>query len=133
MGEEGTRFGGWDWGTLVSSSVPGSCWLLAPRQQTYRTAEDVLGKQAKLRSGWFSSILQVFLRTQNFSGQRAMFPTAAVPGRFLCEEQMSGPCCLGVKSPCYRQAEGTCSWHLPLSLGGGRVVLGSSSHGPRTY
>ncbi|KAM6251905.1 tumor necrosis factor receptor superfamily member 27 isoform 2-T2 [Spheniscus humboldti] len=57
---------------------------------------------------WKSQCQRVFLRTQNFSGQRAMFPTAAVPGRFLCEEQMSGPCCLGVKnlSPCYRQAEG---------------------------
>lgn len=53
--------------------------------------------------------IQVFLRTQNFSGQRAMFPTSTVPGRFLCEEQMSGPCCLGMKnlSPCYRQTEGT--------------------------
>ncbi|XP_017926141.1 tumor necrosis factor receptor superfamily member 27 [Manacus vitellinus] len=57
---------------------------------------------------WKSQCQRVFLRTQNFSGQRAMFPTAAAPGRFLCEEQMSGPCCLGVKnlSPCYRQAEG---------------------------
>ncbi|XP_030304928.1 LOW QUALITY PROTEIN: tumor necrosis factor receptor superfamily member 27 [Calypte anna] len=57
---------------------------------------------------WKSQCQRVFLRTQNFSGQRAMFPTAATPGRFLCEEQMSGPCCLGVKnlSPCYRQAEG---------------------------
>ncbi|KAM6253297.1 tumor necrosis factor receptor superfamily member 27 isoform 2-T2 [Porphyrio hochstetteri] len=57
---------------------------------------------------WKSQCQRVFLRTQNFSGQRAMFPAAAVPGRFLCEEQMSGPCCLGVKnlSPCYRQAEG---------------------------
>ncbi|XP_009982641.1 PREDICTED: tumor necrosis factor receptor superfamily member 27, partial [Tauraco erythrolophus] len=56
---------------------------------------------------WKSQCQRVFLRTQNFSGQRAMFPTAAAPGRFLCEEQMSGPCCLGVKnlSPCYRQAE----------------------------
>ncbi|XP_074962617.1 tumor necrosis factor receptor superfamily member 27 isoform X1 [Phalacrocorax aristotelis] len=57
---------------------------------------------------WKSQCQRVFLRTQNFSGQRAMFPTTAVPGRFLCEEQTSGPCCLGVKnlSPCYRQAEG---------------------------
>nr|XP_054497706.1 tumor necrosis factor receptor superfamily member 27 [Agelaius phoeniceus] len=57
---------------------------------------------------WKSQCQRVFLRTQNFSGQRATFPTAAAPGRFLCEEQMSGPCCLGVKnlSPCYRQAEG---------------------------
>ncbi|XP_054695559.1 tumor necrosis factor receptor superfamily member 27 [Grus americana] len=57
---------------------------------------------------WKSQCQRVFLRTQNFSGQRAMFPTTAAPGRFLCEEQMSGPCCLGVKnlSPCYRQAEG---------------------------
>ncbi|KAI6078292.1 Tumor necrosis factor receptor superfamily member 27 [Aix galericulata] len=57
---------------------------------------------------WKSQCQRVFLRTQNFSGQRAMFPTSAAPGRFLCEEQMSGPCCLGVKnlSPCYRQAEG---------------------------
>nr|XP_009935581.1 PREDICTED: tumor necrosis factor receptor superfamily member 27 [Opisthocomus hoazin] len=56
---------------------------------------------------WKSQCQRVFLRTQNFSGQRAMFPTAAAPGTFLCEEQMSGPCCLGVKnlSPCYRQAE----------------------------
>lgn len=32
---------------------------------------------------------------------------------------MSGPCCLGVKnlSPCYRQAEGTCSCRPPFSLG----------------
>uniref|UniRef100_A0A8C3L0P5 Ectodysplasin A2 receptor n=1 Tax=Chrysolophus pictus TaxID=9089 RepID=A0A8C3L0P5_CHRPC len=58
---------------------------------------------------WKSQCQRVFLRTQNFSGQRAMFPTSAVPGRFLCEEQMSGPCCLGMKnlSPCYRQTEGT--------------------------
>ncbi|XP_003208313.1 tumor necrosis factor receptor superfamily member 27 [Meleagris gallopavo] len=57
---------------------------------------------------WKSQCQRVFLRTQNFSGQRAMFPTSAVPGRFLCEEQMSGPCCLGMKnlSPCYRQTEG---------------------------
>nr|XP_009675611.1 PREDICTED: tumor necrosis factor receptor superfamily member 27 [Struthio camelus australis] len=57
---------------------------------------------------WKSQCQRVFLRTQNFSGQRAMFPASAAPGRFLCEEQMSGPCCLGVKnlSPCYRQAEG---------------------------
>ncbi|XP_068013691.1 tumor necrosis factor receptor superfamily member 27 isoform X1 [Melanerpes formicivorus] len=57
---------------------------------------------------WKSQCQRVFLRTQNFSGQRAMFPTAVTPGRFLCEEQMTGPCCLGVKnlSPCYRQAEG---------------------------
>ncbi|XP_064015096.1 tumor necrosis factor receptor superfamily member 27 [Pogoniulus pusillus] len=57
---------------------------------------------------WKSQCQRVFLRTQNFSGQRAMFPTAATPGRFLCEEQMTGPCCLGMKnlSPCYRQAEG---------------------------
>uniref|UniRef100_A0A663LJ16 Ectodysplasin A2 receptor n=1 Tax=Athene cunicularia TaxID=194338 RepID=A0A663LJ16_ATHCN len=57
---------------------------------------------------WKSQCQRVFLRTQNFSGQRATFPAAAAPGRFLCEEQMSGPCCLGVKnlSPCYRQAEG---------------------------
>ncbi|XP_037264404.1 tumor necrosis factor receptor superfamily member 27 isoform X1 [Falco biarmicus] len=57
---------------------------------------------------WKSQCQRVFLRTQNFSGQRAMFPTMAQPSRFLCEEQMSGPCCLGVKnlSPCYRQAEG---------------------------
>ncbi|XP_053931253.1 tumor necrosis factor receptor superfamily member 27 isoform X2 [Cuculus canorus] len=57
---------------------------------------------------WKSQCQRVFLRTQNFSGQRAMFPTTAAPSRFLCEEQMSGPCCLGVKnlSPCYRQAEG---------------------------
>ncbi|XP_010291531.1 PREDICTED: uncharacterized protein LOC104625571, partial [Phaethon lepturus] len=56
---------------------------------------------------WKSQCQRVFLRTQNFSGERAMFPTTAAPGRFLCEEQMSGPCCLGVKnlSPCYRQAE----------------------------
>lgn len=45
--EEGSRFGGWGWGTLASSSVPGSCWLPAPCQQTCRTAEDMLGKQAK--------------------------------------------------------------------------------------
>ncbi|XP_028940951.1 tumor necrosis factor receptor superfamily member 27 [Antrostomus carolinensis] len=57
---------------------------------------------------WKRQCQRVFLRTQNFSGQQAMFPTAAAPGRFLCEEQMSGPCCLGMKnlSPCYRQAEG---------------------------
>ncbi|XP_069724044.1 tumor necrosis factor receptor superfamily member 27 [Phaenicophaeus curvirostris] len=57
---------------------------------------------------WKSQCQRVFLRTQNFSGQRAMLPTTAAPSRFLCEEQMSGPCCLGVKnlSPCYRQAEG---------------------------
>ncbi|XP_010132085.1 PREDICTED: tumor necrosis factor receptor superfamily member 27 [Buceros rhinoceros silvestris] len=57
---------------------------------------------------WKSQCQRVFLRTQNFSGQQAMFPSAAAPGRFLCEEQMSGPCCLGVKNltPCYRQAEG---------------------------
>uniref|UniRef100_A0A8C6ZTQ9 Ectodysplasin A2 receptor n=1 Tax=Nothoprocta perdicaria TaxID=30464 RepID=A0A8C6ZTQ9_NOTPE len=57
---------------------------------------------------WKSQCQRVFLRTQNFSSQRAMFPGSAAPGRFLCEEQMSGPCCLGVKnlSPCYRQAEG---------------------------
>ncbi|KAM6117314.1 tumor necrosis factor receptor superfamily member 27 [Pterocles gutturalis] len=57
---------------------------------------------------WKSQCQRVFLRTQNFSGQRATFPTTAAPGRFPCEEQMSGPCCLGVKnlSPCYRQAEG---------------------------
>ncbi|XP_009959899.1 PREDICTED: tumor necrosis factor receptor superfamily member 27 [Leptosomus discolor] len=57
---------------------------------------------------WKSQCQQVFLRTQNFSGQQAMFPTAAAPSRFLCEEQMTSPCCLGVTnlSPCYRQAEG---------------------------
>jgi len=101
--------------------------LLAGRHTTgLRTC---WGSKPSLCSDWFCSILQVFLRTQNFSGQRAMFPTAAAPGTFLCEEQMSGPCCLGVKnlSPCYRQAEGTCSC---LALGMGRVVLGSSSHSP---
>lgn len=108
---------------------PGSCCLPAPRQQTYHAAEAMLGTQAKPCSDWFFSILQVFLRTQNFSGQRAMFPTSAAPGRFLCEEQMSGPCCLGVKnlSPCYRQAEGTRSSRFPLG-GEGRTMLGSSSH-----
>lgn len=45
--EEGNRFGGWVRGTLASSSAPGSCWLPAPCRQTYRTAEDVLGKEAK--------------------------------------------------------------------------------------
>ncbi|XP_061862685.1 tumor necrosis factor receptor superfamily member 27 isoform X2 [Colius striatus] len=57
---------------------------------------------------WKSQCQRVFLRTRNFSGQQGMFPTTAAPGRFLCEEQMSGPCCLGVKnlSPCYQQAEG---------------------------
>ncbi|XP_009994936.1 PREDICTED: tumor necrosis factor receptor superfamily member 27 [Chaetura pelagica] len=54
---------------------------------------------------WKSQCQRVFLRTQNFSGQRATFPTTAAPGRFLCEEQMSSPCCLGMKN-CYRQAEG---------------------------
>ncbi|POI35600.1 hypothetical protein CIB84_000648 [Bambusicola thoracicus] len=71
-------------------------------------AEGMLGPQAKPLLTLVLLYIQVFLRTQNFSGQRAMFPTSAVPGRFLCEEQMSGPCCLGMKnlSPCYRQTEG---------------------------
>lgn len=116
------------WDTPEPRSVPGSCRLLAGRHTArLRTC---WGSEPSLRSDRFSSVLQVFLRTQNFSGQRAMFPTAAVPGRFLCEEQMSGPCCLGVKnlSPCYRQAEGTCScrcaWGREGVLGPARVVLG---------
>ncbi|OXB62657.1 hypothetical protein ASZ78_006476, partial [Callipepla squamata] len=70
--------------------------------------EGMPGLHAKPLLTLFLLYVQVFLRTQNFSGQRAMFPTSAVPGRFLCEEQMSGPCCLGMKnlSPCYRQTEG---------------------------
>lgn len=118
------------WDTPEPRSVPGSCRLLAGRHTArLRTC---WGSEPSLRSDRFSSVLQVFLRTQNFSGQRAMFPTAAVPGRFLCEEQMSGPCCLGVKnlSPCYRQAEGTCSCRLCLGQGGG---AGPSSRGPGTY
>lgn len=61
--------------------------------------------------GFFLSS-KVFLRTQNFSGQRAMFQASAAPGRFPCEEQMTSPCCLGMKklSPCYRQAEGNCCY-----------------------
>ncbi|XP_074864194.1 tumor necrosis factor receptor superfamily member 27 isoform X2 [Carettochelys insculpta] len=57
---------------------------------------------------WKSQCQRVFLRTQNFSSQRVMFQASAMPSRFPCEEQMSGPCCLGVKnlSPCSRQAEG---------------------------
>lgn len=80
-----------------------------PLRLTFPAAEGMLGPQAKPLLTVFLLYVQVFLRTQNFSGQRAMFPTSAVPGRFLCEEQMSGPCCLGMKnlSPCYRQTEGT--------------------------
>ncbi|KYO38357.1 tumor necrosis factor receptor superfamily member 27 isoform A [Alligator mississippiensis] len=60
------------------------------------------------RRFWKCQGQRVFLRTQNFSGQRAMFQASAAPGRFPCEEQMTSPCCLGMKklSPCYRQAEG---------------------------
>ncbi|CAM4719522.1 tumor necrosis factor receptor superfamily member 27 isoform X1 [Lepidochelys kempii] len=57
---------------------------------------------------WKSQCQRVFLRTQSFSAQRVMFWASAMPSRFPCEEQMSSPCCLGVKnlSPCSRQAEG---------------------------
>ncbi|TFK15334.1 ras-related protein Rap-2c [Platysternon megacephalum] len=57
---------------------------------------------------WKSQCQRVFLRTQSFSAQRVMFRASAMPSRFPCEEQMSSPCCLGVKnlSPCSRQAEG---------------------------
>uniref|UniRef100_A0A674HZV8 Ectodysplasin A2 receptor n=1 Tax=Terrapene triunguis TaxID=2587831 RepID=A0A674HZV8_9SAUR len=57
---------------------------------------------------WKSQCQQVFLRTQSFSAQRVMFRASAMPSRFPCEEQMSSPCCLGVKnlSPCSGQAEG---------------------------
>lgn len=126
MREEDTRFGGWGW---ACQGAAGSQLLASRRTAWLRTC---WGSKPSLHSDWFSSILQVFLRTQNFSGQRATFPTAAAPGRFLCEEQMSGPCCLGVKnlSPCYRQAEGTCFCHLFLWGEGGwrwapaRMVLG---------
>ncbi|KAM7159822.1 tumor necrosis factor receptor superfamily member 27 isoform 5-T6 [Macrochelys suwanniensis] len=57
---------------------------------------------------WKSQCQRVFLRTQSFSAQRVMFQASAMPSGFPCEEQMSSPCCLGVKnlSPCSRQAEG---------------------------
>lgn len=95
----------------------------APQQPTFPAAEGMLGPQAKPLLTLVLLYVQVFLRTQNFSGQRAMFPTSAVPGRFLCEEQMSGPCCLGMKdlSPCYRQTEGTMD--SVLCRKGGRTGL----------
>ncbi|XP_053129682.1 tumor necrosis factor receptor superfamily member 27 isoform X2 [Hemicordylus capensis] len=57
---------------------------------------------------WKSQCQRVFLRSQNFSGQRVLFQASAVPAGFPCQEPLANPCCLGIKSfsPCHRPREG---------------------------
>uniref|UniRef100_A0A8D0GS74 TNFR-Cys domain-containing protein n=1 Tax=Sphenodon punctatus TaxID=8508 RepID=A0A8D0GS74_SPHPU len=56
------------------------------------------------RRFWKSQCQRVFLRTQDFSDRRVTFQASVIPARFSCQEQLSSPCCLGVRSP--RQVEG---------------------------
>lgn len=135
MREEGSRFGGWGRGTLASSSVPGSGWLPAPCRQTYRTAEDVLGKEAK------PSLRLVLLYSPSLPEDSELLgPASNVPdGGGARQIPVRGADVWSLLPGCEEpepllQAGGRYLLLPPSSFfGGGRVVLGSGSYGPRAY
>ncbi|XP_066496305.1 tumor necrosis factor receptor superfamily member 27 [Tiliqua scincoides] len=59
------------------------------------------------RRFWKSQCQRVFLASQDSSGQRVLFQASAIQAGFSCHEQLSSPCCLGIRnlSPCQRPQE----------------------------